>query len=176
VSAAVRDAWERERPFPQQLVNNLRPYLVEAGLHFFKHRKRMLFVSAHKPVRHTAGEVFSDGIASILITVEESPRIKRPALAAKLLGEQHESPEMAQRKAALAQDLHYLIVAGHVIEFSDGSLELPLAPKAAQAAAAAAEPEVEEAAEREGAPAPAPEITGGDAPVAADTTSETEPT
>jgi hypothetical protein len=170
VSAAVRDAWERERPFPQQLVNNLRNYFVEAGLHFFKHRKRMLFVSAHKPVRHTAGEVFSDGIASILITVEEAPRIKRPALAAKLLGEHHESPDLAPRKAALASDLHYLILAGHVIEFSDGTLELPLAPKAAQAAATAPEPEIEEAAEREDStptessgeaasePAPAPPV------------------
>jgi hypothetical protein len=152
VSAAVREAWQRERPFPQQVVNNLRPYLVEAGLHFFKHRKRMLFVSAHKPVRHTAGEVFSDGIASILITVEENPRIKRPALAAKLLGEQHESPDLEPRKAALASDLHYLILAGHVIEFADGTMELPLAPKAAQAAASAPEPQGEEAAETEDAP------------------------
>ncbi len=151
VSAAVRDAWERERPFPQQLVNNLRPYLVEAGLHFFKHRKRMLFVCAHKPVRHTAGEVFSDGIASILITIDESPRLKRPALAAKLLGDQHDSPDLAPRKAALASDLHYLILAGHVIEFSDGTMELPLPPKAAQAAATA-EPEPDEAAEREAEP------------------------
>jgi hypothetical protein len=153
VSAAVRDAWERERPFPQQLVNNLRPYFMEAGLHFFKHRKRMLFVSAHKPARHTPGEVFSDGIASILITVEEASRIKRPVLAAKLLGEHHDSPDLAPRKAALAADLHYLILAGHVIEFSDGALELPLPPKAAHAAATA-EPEVEEAAEREAEPAP----------------------
>ena len=182
VTAAVRDAWERERPFPQQIVNNLRHSLVEAGLHFFKHRKRMLFVCAHKPVRHSAGEVFSDGIASILITIEESARLKRPALAARLLGGQHDAPDLAPRKAALASDLHYLILAGHVIEFSDGNLELPLPPRAAQAAAVQ-EQEPEEAAERENAPAATadtPEIQAGPAtpapePVPAEAPQEVAP-
>ena len=158
VSGAVREAWEAERPFPQQLVNNLRPYFVEAGLHFFKHRKRLLFVCAHKPQRHAAGETFSEGIASILIAIEENGRLKRPALAAKILGAQHDSPDLAPRKAALASDLHYLILAGHVVEFSEGALELPLPPKSAHAAASA-EPEAdmqaevaESAAEPESAP------------------------
>ncbi len=128
VGAAVREAWERESRFPQQVVNGLRPYLSEAGLHFFKHRKRVLFVSATKPVRHPVGQVFSDDITSILRTVEASPRVKRPQLAAKILGEGHESPELAPRKEQLASTLHYLIHSGHVIEFSDGALELPLSP------------------------------------------------
>lgn len=129
VSNAVRAAWEDEMPFPQQIVNHLRPYFNEAGLHFFKHRKRMLFVCAHKPLRHALGVVLSDGISAILSTIESTPRCKRPDLAKKLLGEQHDSPELAQRKSALASDLHYLILAGHVIEFADGALELPLPPK-----------------------------------------------
>ena len=129
VSSAVRAAWEDEMPFPQQIVNHLRPYFNEAGLHFFKHRKRMLFVCAHKPLRHALGVVLSDGISSILATIEATPRCKRPDLAKKLLGEQQESPELDARKSALASDLHYLILAGHVIEFADGALELPLPPK-----------------------------------------------
>lgn len=170
VGAAVREAWERESRFPQQIVNGLRPYLTEAGLHFFKHRKRVLFVSATKPQRHPAGQVFSDDITAILRTVEASPRVKRPQLAAKILGEAHESPEAAARKEQLASALHYLTHAGHVIEFSDGALELPLSPldKPPQQPAAkstgktstpAAAPEVEEseteaelAAEAEAAP------------------------
>ena len=128
VGAAVREAWERESRFPQQIVNGLRPYLTEAGLHFFKHRKRVLFVSATKPQRHPAGQVFSDDITAILRTVEASPRVKRPQLAAKILGEAHESPEASIRKEQLASALHYLTHAGHVIEFSDGALELPLSP------------------------------------------------
>ena len=128
VSAAVREAWEAESRFPQQIVNGLRPFLMEAGLHFFKHRKRILFVSATKPQRHPAGQVFSDGVTAILQTVEASPRIKRPDLALKILGEAHDTPEFTARKAQLAADLHYLIHEGQVIEFSDGALELPLAP------------------------------------------------
>ncbi len=128
VNGAVREAWEQESRFPQQVVNGLRPYLMEAGLHFFKHRKRVLYVCATKPLRHPAGQVFSDGITAILKTVEASPRIKRPDLAAKILGEAQDSPEATTRKEQLAADLHYLIHAGHVIEFSDGALELPLSP------------------------------------------------
>jgi hypothetical protein len=128
IGAAVREAWEAESRFPQQIVNGLRPFLMEAGLHFFKHRKRILFVSATKPQRHPAGQVFSDSITSILQTVEASPRIKRPDLATKILGEAQDTPEAIARKAQLAADLHYLIHEGQVIEFSDGALELPLAP------------------------------------------------
>ena len=130
VAGAVRSAWEAESHFPQQIVNGLRPYFMEVGLHFFKHRKRVLYVSSTKPVRHPAGQVFSDGITAILKTVEATPRLKRPELAAKILGEQHDAPEAAPRKEQLASDLHYLIHAGHVIEFSTGILELPLAPQA----------------------------------------------
>jgi hypothetical protein len=129
VGSAVRAEWEKESHFPQQIVNGLRPYFVEVGLHFFKHRKRVLYVSATKPLRHPAGQVFSDGITAILRTVEATPRLKRPDLASKLLGEQPDSPEVAPRKEQLASDLHYLIHSGHVIEFSNGMLELPLAPQ-----------------------------------------------
>ena len=129
VASAVRDAWEKERAFPQGMVNALRPFFAEAGLHFFKHRKRVLCVGAIKPARHSEGHPFSDGITSILKTVEAQPRIKRPQLAAAIMGEGHESPEAAPRKAQLAADLHYLIHAGHVIEFADGALDLPLSPK-----------------------------------------------
>lgn len=128
VGGAVREAWESESRFPQQIVNGLRPFLMEVGLHFFKHRKRVLFVSATKPQRHPVGQTFSDGIAAILQTVETSPRIKRPDLATKILGEAQETPEALAKKAQLAADLHYLIHEGHVIEFSDGALELPLNP------------------------------------------------
>ena len=130
VAGAAREAWEAESRFPQQMVNALRPYFAEAGLTFFKHRKRMLFVCTTKPQRHPEGQVFSDGITAILKTVEASPRIKRPQLAQKILGEPQDTPEAVARKGQLAADLHYLIHAGQVIEFSDGALELPLNPNA----------------------------------------------
>ena len=129
ISNSVREAWEKERLFPQGLVNNLRSYFNDAGLHFFKHRKRILHVSSIKPVRHPEGQVFSDSITSILQTVEAQPHIKRPQLAAKILGAGHDAPEAAPRKELLAADLHYLLHIGYVIEFSDGSFDLPLSPK-----------------------------------------------
>lgn len=129
IANAVREAWEREMSFPQGLVNALRPYFSEAGLHFFKHRKRVLHVSANKPVRHPEKQVFSDGITAILATVEGQPRIKRPQLATKILGPGHDAPETAPRREALAADLHYLLHIGYVIEFADGALDLPLSAK-----------------------------------------------
>jgi hypothetical protein len=68
-------------------------------------------------------------MAAILSGIEAHPRISRPELAALLLGEQTESAELEAKKSALASDLHYLIHAGHVIEFHDGGLDLPLSPK-----------------------------------------------
>lgn len=146
VAGAVRAAWEKESHFPQQIVNGLRPYFMEAGLHFFKHRKRVLYVSATKPVRHPAGQVFSDGITAILKTVETTPRLKRPDLAVKILGAQHDAPEAAARKEQLAADLHYLVHAGHVIEFSNGMIELPLAPQVKPPAGGGAKPAPSESA------------------------------
>ncbi len=186
VNAAVRQAWEAETRFPQQIVNGLRPFLMEAGLHFFKHRKRVLFVSATKPQRHPAGQVFSDGVTAILKVVEASPRIKRPDLATRILGEHQDTPEATAKKAQLAADLHYLIHEGQVIEFSDGALELPLAPqdKTAQqperqgkgkpSSAPAAKPEAaaaegtEAAASPAEAEEPAAEVADSGAPVAED--------
>ena len=131
---AVRVGWEKERGFPAQLVNYLRPYLMEAGLHFFKHRKRVLFISAARPVRHQAGQVFSAGVSGILSFVETHPRCSRRDLAVQMLGGNPDDPEQAEAKSSLARDLHYLLHAGHVVEFSDATLDLPLAagPPAAQ--------------------------------------------
>src|SRR4051812_2588347 len=136
----LRDAWERERGFPVNLVNHLRPYFVEAGLHFFKHRKRILYISAVKPVRYVTGQAISSGIEAILKALEETPRIKRRELAVKILGEQVDAPEMAEQKAAMARDFHYLAHAGHVLEFHDGALDLPLPPGGLQPKAGAARP------------------------------------
>ena len=129
IENTLREMWEKERAFPVHLVNNLRSGFIEAGLHFFKHRKRILYISPIRPQRHMGGQIFSEGIATILSVVEGNPKITRPQLAAKILGDHHERPEAAAKKAALAADLHYLIHAGHVIEFHDGTLDLPLSPK-----------------------------------------------
>ncbi len=134
VAFNVRDAIDREHRFPGQMVNALRPIFSEAGLHHFKWKKKILFVSAIHPVRHNAGEAFSDGMAFILTTVNEHPGIPRPDLLLRLLaGIAPDSEEGLAKKEALASDLHYLIHVGHVVEFQNGALELPLDRRAQNA-------------------------------------------
>ena len=131
IGYTVRDAVERERRVPVQMVNALRPYFNEAGLHLFKWKRKILYASAIRPQRHPADQAFSEGIAAILTTVGEHPGIKRPQLAARILGALAADADEAAQQAhaakvsALASDLHYLIHVGHVVEFQNGCLELP---------------------------------------------------
>ena len=179
VGAALRAAWENEKHFPQNVVNLLRPAFHEAGLHYIKHRKRMVFVSPIRPVRARAGQVFSDGIATILAAIESAGKCTRHDLAVKILGAQHDSPEAGPKKSEMASDLHYLIQAGHVIEFHDGTLDLPLAPgekpapektaKSAPGTESVVEPPVAEAV------APEPQVPAQAAPTITPSTVESSP-
>jgi hypothetical protein len=61
----------------------------------------------------------------------------------KLIGEKstdESSPEYLQAKTTLATDLIWLAKAGHVIEFADGTLDLPLPPRPIEAAKGGAQP------------------------------------
>jgi hypothetical protein len=63
-------------------------------------------------------------INSIFETLTATPRINRKQLAEKLIVDL--APEEAEsKKLALTSDLHWLISEGYVIEFNDGSLDLP---------------------------------------------------
>ena len=86
----------------------------------------MLFVS---PIRLKAIDetAVSDSVRHILGTLKASPRINRKELAEKLIGPDTEVAEAEKTKLALASDLHWMIREGHVIEFNDGSLDLPRA-------------------------------------------------
>jgi hypothetical protein len=131
IGFTVRETVERERQVPVQMVNGLRPYFTEAGLHLFKWNRKMLFASAIRPQRHPAEQVFSEGISAILTTVGERPGIKRPELAAKILGTiaagatEEAQQEHNTKLSALAADMHYLVQIGYVVEFQNGCLDLP---------------------------------------------------
>ena len=136
IGFTVRDAVEREREVPVQMVNALRPYFNEAGLQLFKWKRKILYASGIRPQRHPE-QTFSEGISAILSAVGEHPGMKRPHLAARLLGTlPADATEEAQKEheaklAALAADLHYLVQLGYVVEFQNGCMELPPARKEA---------------------------------------------
>ena len=166
LGAAIGDAFDKEYGFPHNVVNAMRPVLTDAGLTFFKHRKRIVYATSVRPLRHPQGQPARETVLTILRTIEANPRCSRHDLALKVLGEHFEAPEKAAEKTALAADLHYLLLAGHVIEFVDGRLDLPLPPKAQAEAAKGEEQEAgdESAAAESASPSPAPETAA--APIA----------
>jgi len=150
---AAREAFDKELAYPGGLVHGLRSFFDEQGIQVFKHRKRVLYVSAVRPKRASDTAGFADGPATLLSVIGESPRITKRDLAIKIIGatnpDEPETPEHAARKTQLASDLHYLIHAGHVLEFADGRLDLPLAPTPPSGKGGAANPEAEDLTEED---------------------------
>jgi UDP-3-O-[3-hydroxymyristoyl] glucosamine N-acyltransferase len=140
IIAAIRRARERENRFPAQMAGALRHGLNQAGLHVFKHKKRILYISTIRPQLFDPNQArVSPGLEAILATLRSYPRITRKQLAEKvlkrLLGEKsadEHSTEYLQAKNSLPTDLLWLAKAGHVIEFADGTLDLPLPPRAVE--------------------------------------------
>jgi hypothetical protein len=126
IATAVRMAWEQERGFPGQMMHQLRQQFSRSGLQVFKHRKRMQFVSLIRPSPMENGSL-SASVAEILQAIQASSNCNRASLATTILGADESAVDQA-RKSTLATDLRWLIETGRVIEFSDGRLELPLAP------------------------------------------------
>ena len=162
IAAAVRQAWEQERGFPGQMMHQLRQQFSRSGLHVFKHRKRMQFVSLIRPSPMENGNL-SPGVAEILRVIQADKNCARASLAAAILGADETAIEPA-RKATLATDLRWLIETGSVIEFSDGRLELPLAPAKPETPAPKAKPEAAPQATPEAAPQAAAEAAPAEAP------------
>jgi hypothetical protein len=148
IIAAIRKARDRENRFPAQIAGALRHGLNQAGLHVFKHKKRILYISTVRPQLFGPNQAsVSSNLAAILSTIKSYPKISKKQLAekvlAKLIGAKstdEASSEYQHAKTALATDLIWLAKAGHVIEFSDGTLDLPLPPKPAEAEKGSAHP------------------------------------
>src|SRR6266536_4925265 len=113
------------------------------GLHVFRHRRGMLFVSPIRTqafVHEQAG--VSPSVNAILEALAGTAVINRKQLFEKLIGNVA-TEDVEPRKLALASDLRWLINEGYVIEFNDGSLDLPRGkdkPQEALAPHVAAEP------------------------------------
>jgi hypothetical protein len=124
IGRLIENAWSAEVRSPSNMMQELAGRFRGAGLQIFRHRKGMLFVS---PIRLKAIDetAVSDSVRQILETLKGSPRINRKELAEKLIGPDTEAADAEKTKLALASDLHWMIREGHVIEFNDGSLDLP---------------------------------------------------
>src|SRR2546423_15529691 len=123
----------------QKLIGAVR----QAGLHIFRHRKAMLFVSPIRlrPFRHDSASV-SSSVAAIIGLLTDVSGISHKQLLEKLQqqGANEVAPEDAEKqKLALASDLRWLVSAGHVIEFNDGSLDLVRSKPATPTASALSE-------------------------------------
>src|SRR5438132_7833589 len=137
----IENEWTRETRSPSPMMQELAARFREAGLHVFRHRRGMLFVSSiyPRPFKHDESGV-SPQVRAILESVGTSPRIGRKELADKLIAGLT-ADEAERVKMALASDLRWLINEGYVIEFNDGSLDLPRAKAKAKETAEAAAPE-----------------------------------
>jgi hypothetical protein len=125
LNGAVEDAWVRETRSPSGMMQELAGKFRQHGLHVFRHRRGMLFVSPIRTrafVHEHAG--VSPSVNAILEALAGTAVIHRKQLFETLIGDAA-IEEVESRKLAFASDLRWLIKEGYVIEFKDGSLDLP---------------------------------------------------
>ncbi len=127
---------------PSNVMQELASRFRQNGLHIFRHRRGMLFVSSIRVrafVHEQAG--VSPLVNAIFEAISATAGINRKQLFETLTGN-GASEDAEPRRLALASDLRWLINEGYVIEFNDGSLDLPRMkskqPQSAQALAASA--------------------------------------
>ena len=115
----------RETRSPSNVMQELAGRFRQNGLHIFRHRRGMLFVS---PIRLRAFVHEQAGVSalvnSMLEAVSATAGINRKQLFETLTGN-GASEDAEPHRLALASDLRWLINEGYVIEFNDGSLDLP---------------------------------------------------
>jgi len=125
LNRVIEEAWTRETRSPSNMMQELASRFRQGGLHVFRHRRGMLFVSPIRPrpfVYEQTG--VSPSVNAILETLATRPGTNRQELFERLITDTA-SEDAEQRKLALASDLHWLVSEGYVIEFNDGSLDLP---------------------------------------------------
>jgi len=92
-----------------------------------------------RPFVHAKAEV-SSSVNAILGALAAAPGLNRKELSEKVITAVT-TEDGESRKLALASDLHWLISEGYVIEFNDGSLDLPRGKAKAQEGAASTGPD-----------------------------------
>src|SRR6059036_1481658 len=140
LNRAIEEAWARETRSPSNMMQELASRFRQNGLHVFRHRRGMLFVS---PIRGRAFVYEQAGVSpsvnAILQALSGTAGINRKQLFEKLLGASA-MEDTEPSRLALASDLRWLINVGYVIEFNDGSLDLPRGKSKPSQVLATAEP------------------------------------
>jgi hypothetical protein len=125
LNRAIEQAWTRETRSPSNVMQELASRFRQNGLHIFRHRRGMLFVS---PIRVRAFVHEHAGVSplvnAILEAVSATTGINRKQLFETLTGN-GANEDAEPRRLALASDLRWLINEGYLIEFNDGSLDRP---------------------------------------------------
>ncbi len=125
LNGAIEQAWGRETRSPSNMMQELANRFRQNGLHIFRHRRGMLFVS---PIRVRAFVHEHAGVSplvnAILEAVSTTVGISRKQLF-ETLTSNGANEDREPRRLALASDLRWLINEGYVIEFNDGSLDRP---------------------------------------------------
>lgn len=160
----IEDAWASEIRSPSKMMQELAAGLRQAGLNIFRHRRGMLYVS---PIRarvfgHEQASV-SASINAMLEKIGATPGIARKLLAEQLAPVDADVADAERAKRTLVTDLRWLISEGYVIEFNDGSLDLPR-PKAAPAVPAAGAPQPAAASEDAKTEPPVAVVSNADQP------------
>jgi hypothetical protein len=126
LNGTIEAAWTQETRSPSKMMQDLAGRFRQSGLHVFRHRRGMLYVAPIRPRAFVHGHA---GVSSSVNAILEAlgattPAINRKQLLEKLVADPASS-EAESRRLAFASDLRWLIGEGYVIEFNDGSLDLP---------------------------------------------------
>nr|MDQ2868139.1 hypothetical protein [Verrucomicrobiota bacterium] len=124
IALVIENAWSTEVRSPSNMMQELTGRMRGGGLHIFRHRKGMLFVSPIRPQPIDEASA-SDSVRAIIDAIRATPRINRKELAEKLIAVDKSAEEAEKLKLALASDLRWLVREGHLLEFNDGALDLP---------------------------------------------------
>lgn len=119
---AVREAWQRETRFPRTMLFALRAVFRHKDLHLFKVGEGWDYVCAIRPAPLDLQHVVPS-IREVLTHLQTHPGCKRKELVQALRPGAEENSAVA---GEVLSPLGWLIEKGHILEFFDGSLSVPL--------------------------------------------------
>ncbi len=106
LARAIRFEGEHEARHPLNLVQFVRTGLQRAGLQVFKHKKKVVYVSAIRPApfRADAGSPVSTNIQAILDAIATKPGLSRAELALAIIGAPPPAAEPPVAEASVTPD------------------------------------------------------------------------